>query len=165
MTAWQVTLTVLAAVLALGAYDGLLRLVTGRRRRSALARLLLTLVRAYQRWISPVRPPACRFTPSCSAYAVTAVERFGALRGGWLTTRRLLRCHPWNHGGLDPVPEPRAKVSAPATEPGATGRFRTPDGAPGAPQACTATQPSVPAAPGSPQKPDSFPSPFGRRKG
>jgi putative membrane protein insertion efficiency factor len=104
VTAWQVTLSLLAAALLLGAYDGVVRLVTRRRRRSTLARLLLAIVRAYQRWISPVRPPACRFTPSCSAYAVTAVERHGALRGGWLATRRLLRCGPWHPGGHDPVP-------------------------------------------------------------
>jgi putative membrane protein insertion efficiency factor len=104
VTAWHVTVSLLAAMLLLGTYDGVARLVTRRRRRSTLARLLLAVIRAYQRWISPVRPPACRFTPSCSAYAVTAVERHGALRGGWLATRRLLRCGPWHPGGHDPVP-------------------------------------------------------------
>jgi putative membrane protein insertion efficiency factor len=104
VTAGQVTLTLLAVALLLGAYDAVVRLVTGRRRRSTLARLLLVAIRAYQRWISPIRPPACRFTPSCSAYAVTAVERHGAVRGGWLATRRLLRCGPWHPGGHDPVP-------------------------------------------------------------
>ena len=129
MTAWQVTLTLLAAVLVLGAYDGVLRLVTGRRRRSTLARVLLVLVRAYQRWISPVRPPACRFTPSCSAYAVTAVERFGALRGGWLTTRRLLRCGPWHPGGHDPVPSAVGRRGR-ATRPSDGGGTSTRAGAP-----------------------------------
>jgi putative membrane protein insertion efficiency factor len=104
VTAWQVTLTLLAIVLLLSAYDLVVRLITRRRRRSTVARLLLAAIRAYQRWISPVRPPSCRFTPSCSAYAVTAVERHGALRGGWLVTRRLLRCGPWHPGGHDPVP-------------------------------------------------------------
>ena len=104
MTAWHLTVGLFAAMLLLGTYDGVARLVTRRRRRSTLARLLLAVIRAYQRWISPVRPPACRFTPSCSAYAVTAVERHGALRGGWLATRRLLRCGPWHPGGHDPVP-------------------------------------------------------------
>lgn len=104
MTAWQATQLMIAGVLLLGAYDAVVRLVTRRRRRSTLARLAIGLIRAYQRWISPARPPTCRFTPSCSAYAVTAVERHGALRGGWLTTRRLLRCGPWHPGGHDPVP-------------------------------------------------------------
>lgn len=117
MTAWQVTLTLLAAVLLLTAYDQVVRLVTGRRRRSTVARLLLAAIRAYQRWISPVRPPSCRFTPSCSAYGVTAVERHGALRGGWLTTRRLLRCGPWHPGGHDPVP-PAVGHRGPATPSG-----------------------------------------------
>ena len=50
-------------------------------------------------------PPSCRFYPSCSAYAITALERFGPVKGTWLTVRRLLRCHPWNPGGVDHVPE------------------------------------------------------------
>jgi putative membrane protein insertion efficiency factor len=70
----------------------------------ALAAPLVLLVRLYQRFISPMRPPTCRFYPSCSAYAVTALERFGPLRGGWLAARRLGRCHPWTAGGVDPVP-------------------------------------------------------------
>jgi putative membrane protein insertion efficiency factor len=91
-------------VLLLATYDAVRDLVTRRRGRSTPAWILLRVIRAYQRWISPVRPPACRFTPTCSAYAVTAVERFGAVRGGWLATRRLLRCGPWHPGGHDPVP-------------------------------------------------------------
>jgi len=70
-----------------------------------LARFLTTLIRGYQRFISPALPPACRFTPSCSAYAVTALERYGAARGSWMALRRLARCHPWNPGGYDPVPD------------------------------------------------------------
>jgi putative membrane protein insertion efficiency factor len=66
--------------------------------------LLLFLVRAYRRLVSPMLPPSCRFYPSCSRYAETAVERHGALRGGWLTARRLVRCHPFHPGGIDPVP-------------------------------------------------------------
>ena len=120
MTAWQVTLTLLAAAVLLAAYDLVVRLVTGRRRRSTLARLLLGAIRAYQRWISPVRPPVCRFIPSCSAYAVTAIERHGAVRGGWLATRRLLRCGPWHPGGHDPVP-PAVEGRGPATSRGGTG--------------------------------------------
>jgi uncharacterized protein len=66
---------------------------------------LVLLVRLYQRLVSPLLPPACRFYPSCSAYAVTALQRHGALRGSWLTARRLCRCHPFHPGGIDPVPD------------------------------------------------------------
>jgi putative membrane protein insertion efficiency factor len=69
-----------------------------------VARLLLGLLWVYRRFISPSLPPSCRFTPSCSAYAVEAVRGHGALRGSWLTLRRLLRCGPWHPGGHDPVP-------------------------------------------------------------
>jgi len=62
-------------------------------------------IRAYRYLISPMLPPRCRFYPSCSAYALEALSRHGALRGGWLATRRLCRCHPWNPGGVDLVPE------------------------------------------------------------
>ena len=70
--------------------------------------LLLGLLRLYQLYVSPLRPPTCRFYPSCSQYAVVAVTRHGALRGTWLAVRRLLRCHPWNPGGVDDVPPPGA---------------------------------------------------------
>ncbi|MFQ6273606.1 membrane protein insertion efficiency factor YidD [Kutzneria viridogrisea] len=73
-------------------------------RVTAAARVLLLPIRGYQRWISPLLPPSCRFYPSCSAYAVEALTVHGALRGSWLTVRRLLRCGPWHPGGLDPVP-------------------------------------------------------------
>jgi hypothetical protein len=69
-----------------------------------IRRALVLLVRVYQRLVSPMLPAACRFYPSCSSYAATAVERHGPLRGGWLTARRLLRCHPFHPGGIDPVP-------------------------------------------------------------
>jgi uncharacterized protein len=62
------------------------------------------LIRAYRRFVSPVMPPACRFEPSCSAYAETAIRRFGLARGGWLALKRLARCNPFSSGGRDPVP-------------------------------------------------------------
>lgn len=70
-----------------------------------IARLLIALVRLYQRLISPLLPPSCRFYPSCSAYAVEALRRHGAVRGLALTVWRLGRCHPLHPGGFDPVPE------------------------------------------------------------
>ena len=69
-----------------------------------VARALVALIRLYQRFISPGLPAACRFHPSCSSYAVTALERHGPLRGGWLAARRIARCHPFHPGGIDPVP-------------------------------------------------------------
>ncbi len=70
---------------------------------------LLLLVQVYRRLVSPLLPPACRFYPSCSAYAATALARHGALRGTVLTARRLCRCHPFHPGGIDPVPELRER--------------------------------------------------------
>jgi putative membrane protein insertion efficiency factor len=67
-------------------------------------RIALAPLRAYQRWISPGRPRRCRYEPTCSAYAVESVERFGAVRGAVLAAWRLLRCNPFSHGGFDPVP-------------------------------------------------------------
>ena len=67
-------------------------------------RCLAALIRGYQAAISPLLPPSCRFHPSCSQYALEAVTRHGALRGGWLAARRLARCHPFHPGGYDPVP-------------------------------------------------------------
>ncbi len=67
-------------------------------------RPLLLLIRGYQRAISPLLPPACRYAPTCSQYALEAIEAHGALRGVWLALRRLSRCHPGRTGGYDPVP-------------------------------------------------------------
>lgn len=65
--------------------------------------VVLRMLRGYKWAISPMFPPACRYVPSCSEYAMEAVERFGAVRGGWMAMMRLLRCHPLASGGLDPV--------------------------------------------------------------
>jgi uncharacterized protein len=75
----------------------------GEHRRSPLGWVLLGLVTLY-RATAPLRAPRCRFHPTCSSYAVVAIERHGAARGGWLALRRLGRCHPWNPGGVDHVP-------------------------------------------------------------
>ena len=69
-----------------------------------LKRFMIAAIRFYQRAISPLKPPVCRFEPTCSAYTLEAVERYGAWKGAWLGTRRLLRCHPFCKGGNDPVP-------------------------------------------------------------
>ncbi len=66
--------------------------------------LLLALIRGYRLALSPLLPPSCRFQPTCSQYALEAIERFGPARGSWLALRRLLRCHPFHPGGYDPVP-------------------------------------------------------------
>ena len=71
---------------------------------SIVGQVLRTLVRGYRYFIGPLLPPACRFHPSCSAYAEQALEEHGALRGGWLAARRICRCGPWHPGGYDPVP-------------------------------------------------------------
>jgi putative membrane protein insertion efficiency factor len=66
--------------------------------------ILLGIIRLYQLTLSRALPPTCRFTPSCSQYSFEAIERYGALRGGWLALKRISRCHPFNPGGYDPVP-------------------------------------------------------------
>lgn len=67
--------------------------------------LLIWLIKGYKILISPLFPAVCRFQPTCSGYAIEAIERFGAIRGSWLAVRRILRCHPFHPGGYDPVPE------------------------------------------------------------
>lgn len=73
-------------------------------RASLASRLARGAIRFYQRLISPLLPPSCRFSPTCSNYALQAIERYGFLSGGWLALKRIARCHPWNPGGYDPVP-------------------------------------------------------------
>lgn len=83
-----------------------------------MARLLIAIIRAYQRWLSPLLGPRCRFHPSCSQYMLEALQLHGLFRGGWLGFRRILRCHPLNPGGFDPVPgSARADDSAPPDGP------------------------------------------------
>jgi len=74
-------------------------------RLDPLAAVLVLLIQIYRQWVSPLLGPRCRFVPSCSAYGLEAIARHGALRGGWLTLKRLLRCHPWTPCGCDPVPD------------------------------------------------------------
>jgi putative membrane protein insertion efficiency factor len=77
-----------------------------------VASVLIAPIRFYQLYISPTRPPTCRYYPTCSAYAVEALQLHGAVRGSYLAIRRLLRCHPFHKGGADPVPEPRRSAAA-----------------------------------------------------
>lgn len=70
-----------------------------------MKRALVRIIGAYKRWLSPGMPAACRYTPTCSEYAMEAIERHGSMAGGALAIGRLLRCHPFVEGGLDPVPE------------------------------------------------------------
>ncbi|PTQ08585.1 membrane protein insertion efficiency factor YidD [Sphingomonas oleivorans] len=69
-----------------------------------IARALILLAKAWQRGPSAILPPNCRYMPSCSTYAIEALSRYGAAKGGWLAARRILRCHPWGGHGIDPVP-------------------------------------------------------------
>ena len=74
---------------------------------SAAARGVIYLIQLYRHTVSPLRLPTCRFTPTCSQYAVDALSEYGLFRGGWLATVRLLKCGPWHRGGWDPIPERR----------------------------------------------------------
>jgi putative membrane protein insertion efficiency factor len=69
-----------------------------------LAKVLIAPIRLYQRFLSPLLPPSCRYSPTCSAYAVEALQRHGPVKGLWLAVRRIGRCHPWGASGYDPVP-------------------------------------------------------------
>lgn len=94
-------------------------------RPSPAARLLVVLLIGYQRFVSPLLGPHCRFYPSCSAYALQAVRLHGAPRGAWLAVRRLSRCHPFHPGGLDPVPPARSQGREPAVPGAETADRRT----------------------------------------
>ncbi|SDB89810.1 hypothetical protein SAMN05421734_102294 [Pelagirhabdus alkalitolerans] len=74
-----------------------------------LKKLLLSIISGYQRYISPMKQPSCRFQPTCSTYGKEAITRFGAFKGGWMTIIRILKCQPLHPGGFDPVPAPKEK--------------------------------------------------------
>ncbi|WP_141433789.1 membrane protein insertion efficiency factor YidD [Bacillus sp. 03113] len=67
--------------------------------------LFIAIIRFYQTVISPFTPPTCRFYPTCSQYGLEAIKKYGAIKGGWLTLKRLVKCHPFHPGGIDPVPK------------------------------------------------------------
>ncbi|WP_436885070.1 membrane protein insertion efficiency factor YidD [Mammaliicoccus sciuri] len=69
-----------------------------------MKKVFIKLIRLYQRYISPLTPPTCRFQPTCSNYAVEAISEYGIIKGTWLGTKRILKCHPFHPGGYDPVP-------------------------------------------------------------
>ena len=76
----------------------------GRTHDDPVTRAFLALVRFYRRYVSPLLPDACIYSPTCSEYALIAIERYGFARGGWLAVKRICRCHPFHKGGFDPVP-------------------------------------------------------------
>ncbi len=80
-------------------------MILGKPGRGLVGRGLIASVRWYRDAVSPALPARCRFYPTCSAYAVTALQRYGPVRGGWLALRRILKCAPWHPGGIDLVPE------------------------------------------------------------
>jgi uncharacterized protein len=80
-----------------------------RRSGGGMARGIIGLIRLYRNMISPLRLPTCRFTPTCSQYAIDALSTYGLIRGGWLAVVRLVKCGPWHRGGWDPIPERRGR--------------------------------------------------------
>lgn len=78
---------------------------------STMRWLFISLIRFYQKFISPLKPPTCRFYPTCSHYGLEAVQRYGPIKGGYLTIVRILKCHPFHPGGFDPVPDLRQKCT------------------------------------------------------
>jgi putative membrane protein insertion efficiency factor len=91
-----------AVSVAQGSPTGAFRSVGGK-----CARAVIYLIELYRNMVSPLRPPCCRFMPSCSKYAVDALSEYGVIRGGWLAVARLAKCGPWHQGGWDPIPERR----------------------------------------------------------
>jgi hypothetical protein len=87
-----------------------------------MVRIAIGLLRIYRYLLSPMLGPRCRFMPSCSEYTMQALQAHGAMRGGWLSARRLCKCHPWHPGGFDPVPGPDADTSPTFAQPAAGGR-------------------------------------------
>ncbi|RRD71818.1 membrane protein insertion efficiency factor YidD [Desulfovibrio sp. OH1186_COT-070] len=81
--------------------------------RHVVRKICVFPIRVYQRCLSPILPPVCRYWPTCSQYAAEAVLTHGLLRGGWLALKRLARCHPWGGSGHDPVPPPRHRRDVP----------------------------------------------------
>lgn len=73
-----------------------------------MSRILIALITLYRRVVSPMLPRSCRYEPTCSAYALDALRRFGAIKGSGMALRRIARCHPWAPGGIDPVPDRKA---------------------------------------------------------
>ena len=69
-----------------------------------LKHLIINIIKIYQRFISPFFPSSCKFSPSCSRYGIDAINKYGAIRGSFLTVKRVLKCNPWNNGGYDPIP-------------------------------------------------------------
>jgi len=80
-------------------------------------RVVVFVVELYRHTISPLRLPTCRFTPTCSQYAVDVLTEYGLVKGGWLTVMRLAKCGPWHRGGWDPIPERRAQVPTVSPDP------------------------------------------------
>ena len=74
-------------------------------RSKILKKIIIALIRFYQLALSPLKQPTCRFSPTCSQYSIEAIERFGVIKGTYLSVRRILKCHPFHEGGYDPVPE------------------------------------------------------------
>jgi putative membrane protein insertion efficiency factor len=92
--------------------------------RRAPVRVVIFLIELYRTYVSPLRLPTCRFTPTCSQYAVDALSEYGLLRGGWLAVLRLVKCGPWHRGGWDPIPERKAAGRTSAADVGGTSAQR-----------------------------------------